>query len=239
MNRYKEVESYIFQNWDGTVRSQPVAEDNLLALPYPFTVSCITGAFNEMYYWDTYFTNRGLLLSGRLELAKHNCENIAHMIRTYGYMPNGTRTFYIGRSQPPYFALMVADEEMLAASASSGTISIRLQTWNAASIQVDDIVVTPMVGYTVEHKYGDTVLKSDFLKGEAGSTTAATATDILGFVASGEITQTTVAADNSTIVVVNYTRDIIVYTPYQAFYILLLPFDYTKSFPTGYCQLFS
>lgn len=134
---------------------------------------------------------------------------------------------------------LVADEEMLAASASSGTISIRLQTWNAASIWVDDIVVTPMVGYTVEHKYGDTVLKSEFLKGEAGSTTATTATDILGFVASGEITQTTVAADNSTIVVVNYARDIIVYTPYQAFYILLLPFDYTKSFPTGYCQLFS
>ena len=109
MNRYSEVENYILQNWDGTVRSQPVAEGNLLALPYPFTVPCITGAFNEMYYWDTYFTNRGLLLSGRLELAKHNCENIAHMIRTYGYMPNGTRTFYIGRSQPPYFALMVAD----------------------------------------------------------------------------------------------------------------------------------
>ena len=109
MDNYEEVRSYILQNRDGTVRSQPVAEGNLLALPYPFTVPCITGAFNEMYYWDTYFTNRGLLLSGRLDLAKHKCENIAHMIRTYGYMPNGTRTFYLGRSQPPYFALMVED----------------------------------------------------------------------------------------------------------------------------------
>lgn len=109
MNRYQEIERYICLHWDETVRFQPVADGSLLALPYPFTVPCMKGAFNEMYYWDTYFTNRGLLLSGRVELAKQNCENIAHLIKVYGYMPNGSRTFYIGRSQPPYFALMVAD----------------------------------------------------------------------------------------------------------------------------------
>lgn len=109
MRRYAEVEAYIVGHWDETVRYQPREENGLLALPYPFTVPCMHGAFNEMYYWDTYFTNKGLLLSGRIELAKQNCENIAHLIRTYGYMPNGSRTFYIGRSQPPYFALMIAD----------------------------------------------------------------------------------------------------------------------------------
>lgn len=109
MERYNAVEKYILQNWNKTVRRQPVADGSLLPLPYPFTVPCMEGAFNEMYYWDTYFTNRGLLLSGQIELAKNNCENIAHMIKTYGYMPNGSRTHYIGRSQPPYFALMVAD----------------------------------------------------------------------------------------------------------------------------------
>lgn len=109
MDKYERIEKYIFEHWDKTVRFQPVEQGSLLALPRPFTVPCIKGAFNEMYYWDTYFTNKGLILSDRIELAKDNCENIAHLIRTYGYMPNGSRTYYIGRSQPPYFALMVAD----------------------------------------------------------------------------------------------------------------------------------
>lgn len=62
-----------------------------------------------MYYWDTYFTNIGLLLSGKVEQAINNTENIAYLIERYGKMPNGSRTFYLNRSQPPFFSQAVRD----------------------------------------------------------------------------------------------------------------------------------
>ena len=62
--------------------------DTLIALPKPYTVPCIDRHFQELYYWDTYFTNRGLLLSGRVDLAINNIENIAYLIDKYGFIPN-------------------------------------------------------------------------------------------------------------------------------------------------------
>ena len=109
MNSYQNVARYILTSWEKTVRYTPTDEGTAIGLPHPFTVPGMGGAFNELYYWDTFFTNRGLLLSGRTDLAICNCEDIAALIERFGYMPNGSRTFYIGRSQPPYFALMAKD----------------------------------------------------------------------------------------------------------------------------------
>ena len=63
----------------------------------------------EMYYWDTYFTNAGLIASGNVEQAKNNADNVRFLINKYGFMPNGNRTFYLGNTQPPFLSLMVYD----------------------------------------------------------------------------------------------------------------------------------
>jgi alpha,alpha-trehalase len=65
------------------------------------------GRFREIYYWDSYFTMQGLVQSGRTDLVKNMLDNFAHLIRTVGHIPNGNRTYYLTRSQPPYFAAMV------------------------------------------------------------------------------------------------------------------------------------
>ncbi len=104
-----KIVEFIQNNWDNTVRHNTEDEGNLIGLPKPYTVPSISGHFQEMYYWDTYFTNVGLILSDRLELAKNNTENIGYMINKYGYMPNGNRTYYLSRSQPPFFTLMVRE----------------------------------------------------------------------------------------------------------------------------------
>ena len=62
-----------------------------------------------MYYWDTYFTNIGLMLSGRHMQAKFNVDNMLYLVDKYGFMPNGNRTFYLGKSQPPFLSVMVKD----------------------------------------------------------------------------------------------------------------------------------
>lgn len=105
----QEIVNYIQQNWDRTIRVNPADTGDLIGLPKPYTVPCISHRFQEMYYWDTYFTNVGLLLSGRLEQAQNNVENMSYLIERYGYMPNGNRVYYLSRSQPPFFSRMVRD----------------------------------------------------------------------------------------------------------------------------------
>ena len=78
---------------------------SLLPLPYPYIVP--GGRFREIYYWDSYFTMLGLAESNRFDLIENMLDNFAYLINTYGHIPNGNRSYYLSRSQPPYFALMV------------------------------------------------------------------------------------------------------------------------------------
>lgn len=77
----------------------------LIPLPYPYIVP--GGRFREIYYWDSYFTMLGLEADGKTEVIQNMVDNFAWLIRQYGYVPNGNRTYYLGRSQPPFFSLMV------------------------------------------------------------------------------------------------------------------------------------
>ncbi|HEX7380552.1 MAG TPA: alpha,alpha-trehalase TreF [Nevskiaceae bacterium] len=81
------------------------ASSSLLALPRTYVVP--GGRFCEIYYWDTYFTMLGLAASGRRDLMRGMADNFAYLIETYGHIPNGNRTYYLTRSQPPLFAYIV------------------------------------------------------------------------------------------------------------------------------------
>ncbi len=103
------VGDYIRDNIHRTVRPACGNDGTLIGLPYPYTVPCIGGTFQELYYWDTYFTNVGLLLSDMTDQAKHNIDNMLYLINRYGKMPNGNRTYYLNRSQPPFLSQMVRE----------------------------------------------------------------------------------------------------------------------------------
>lgn len=66
------------------------------------------GRFKELYYWDSFWMVRGLLLSNMPQTAKGMIENLLYLVEKYGYIPNGSRNYYLGRSQPPLLAAMVA-----------------------------------------------------------------------------------------------------------------------------------
>jgi len=101
------VEERIEQLWDVLTRTadEKVEHSSLIPLPNPYVVP--GGRFREVYYWDSYFTMLGLADSGRIELISNMVENFAFLIDEIGFVPNGNRTYYCTRSQPPYFALMV------------------------------------------------------------------------------------------------------------------------------------
>ena len=103
---------FILENIDKTTRvykRAPRGKKSLIGLPYPFTSPCIDGIFQEMYYWDTYFTNKGLLQIGKGEQAVNNVRNFLFLLDNYGKIPNGNRMDYMSRSQPPFLGLMLED----------------------------------------------------------------------------------------------------------------------------------
>ncbi len=101
------IETHLGVLWDllGRTPDQPAPGSSLLPLPHPYIVP--GGRFREVYYWDSYFTMLGLRVSGREALIESMVDNFAYELATYGLIPNGNRTYYLSRSQPPFFSLMV------------------------------------------------------------------------------------------------------------------------------------
>ncbi|HYH86015.1 MAG TPA: trehalase family glycosidase [Pyrinomonadaceae bacterium] len=81
------------------------AEPALLYLPRPYVVP--GGRFNEMYGWDSYFIQVGLLRDGETARARDMVENFLYEIEFYGQILNANRTYYLTRSQPPFLTRMI------------------------------------------------------------------------------------------------------------------------------------
>ena len=101
---------YIQSHWKNTIRFKPDDKDSLLGLPHPYTVpSQNEPTMQIFFYWDTYFTNIGLIKHGFHNLAKNNADNLLYQVKKYGYVPNGNRTFFLNRSQTPYLSLIIKE----------------------------------------------------------------------------------------------------------------------------------
>lgn len=99
------IDSHITRLWSHLERRNRVNRGSLIALPYKYIVP--GGRFNEQFYWDSYFIMLGLAADGKWDIVEGMVKNFAFMIRKYGYIPTGNRTYFLSRSQPPFFALMV------------------------------------------------------------------------------------------------------------------------------------
>ncbi len=120
----EQINAYIKANWVNTIHPPEDVTHGMVKLEKPFTVpnnwkNAITTpkigpdgkeyypepstniGFPDFYYWDTYFTNKGLLLDDMSQQAENNLDNIAYFIRNLGYMPNANHL--LDRSQPPFF----------------------------------------------------------------------------------------------------------------------------------------
>jgi alpha,alpha-trehalase len=101
----KTVEENIETLWNVLTRQPDHEAGTLIPLPYPYVVP--GGRFGEVYYWDSYFTMLGLKASGKNEMLENMVKNFSYLVDTLGYIPNGNRNYFIGRSQPPFYSLMV------------------------------------------------------------------------------------------------------------------------------------
>ncbi|MBX2906563.1 MAG: alpha,alpha-trehalase TreF [Taibaiella sp.] len=103
----KDLLAHINSLWPVLTRpADSGSAGSLLPLPHRYVVP--GGRFQELYYWDSYFTMLGLEQAGKIDMMEDMVANFAYLIDKFGHIPNGTRSYYLSRSQPPFFALMVA-----------------------------------------------------------------------------------------------------------------------------------
>jgi alpha,alpha-trehalase len=105
------MEEHLTRLWPILTRKadQVEARSSLIPLPYDYVVP--GGRFSEIYYWDSYFTILGLKAQKRYDLIQNMVKNFAHLIETIGFIPNGNRNYYLTRSQPPFFSVIVKELE--------------------------------------------------------------------------------------------------------------------------------
>ena len=108
----------------------PPPGSTALALPAPYVVP--GGRFREIYYWDSYFTTLGLKADGRQQAIEDMLTDFASLIDRYGFVPNGTRTYYLGRSQPPFLSFMMdLSDDPAKAPAQLATLRAEHRFWMA------------------------------------------------------------------------------------------------------------
>lgn len=71
---------------------------SMIYLDHPVIVP--GGRFREIFYWDSFWIMRGLILSEMYTTVKGMLLNLLQMVTQLGYVPNGGR-IYFRRSQPP------------------------------------------------------------------------------------------------------------------------------------------
>ncbi|HEX7865099.1 MAG TPA: alpha,alpha-trehalase TreF [Variovorax sp.] len=106
-DRSQSLAQHIADLWPHLTQQprKPGAGSSLLPLPGPYVVP--GGRFREVYYWDSYFTMLGLVQNGKPQSIRDMVANFASLIDRYGHIPNGNRSYYLSRSQPPFYFKMV------------------------------------------------------------------------------------------------------------------------------------
>ncbi len=91
--------------WPVLVRRNRKDRGSLIALPYKYIVP--GGRFQCQFYWDSYFIMLGLAADNEWKMIEGMVRNYSYMQRKFGIIPTANRNYYLSRSQPPFFALMV------------------------------------------------------------------------------------------------------------------------------------
>lgn len=109
----REAREYIAEYWTKVERFHPKDDESLLGLPKPYLVPSFTAKtgfdYNELYYWDSYFMVQGLLDDRNRELVLGILDDLITLFKRFRVIPNASRTYLTGRSQPPLLTSFIFD----------------------------------------------------------------------------------------------------------------------------------
>jgi alpha,alpha-trehalase len=105
---------YIEKYWKRLVRNNTKDDGSLIGLPNPYLVPASEEGhdfdFDELYYWDSYFMVQGMLKDPqRKEFVVGILEDLFSLYNRFKIIPNASRTYLMGRSQPPLLTSFILD----------------------------------------------------------------------------------------------------------------------------------
>lgn len=104
---------YIATYWPKMQRFHPEDDESLLGVPKPYLVPSYSEStgfdYNELYYWDSYFMVQGMLDEQHQELVSGILEDLMALFKRFKVIPNASRTYLTGRSQPPFLTSFIFD----------------------------------------------------------------------------------------------------------------------------------
>ncbi len=116
MEEYRELIAYMENYWDRALSSSYRAQKRTLGtlamhigyvkLPNPSVSPNDKYFAHTQFYWDTYFTLLGLVVSGRANEARLMVDNLCYLFNKFKLMPARNSWTSLGRSQPPYLTRM-------------------------------------------------------------------------------------------------------------------------------------
>jgi len=111
MSDYSAVLAYIDDYWQRIIRSNPEERGTLIGLPHPYLVPSDSGGdthmMQEFYYWDSFFISLGVIGTEHQYLVEATARNMGYLIERFGIIPNGSRYYFLSRSQPPFFMAQI------------------------------------------------------------------------------------------------------------------------------------
>lgn len=108
-----DARKYIAGYWKQLERNHPKDDETLFGLPHAYLVPAYEEGhsfdFNEMYYWDSYFMVQGMLDKQHKKLVMGVLDNLIYLQKRLKIIPNASRTYLTGRSQPPLLTSFIFD----------------------------------------------------------------------------------------------------------------------------------
>jgi alpha,alpha-trehalase len=109
----KAARDYIAEYWNNLKRHHPDDDESLLGLPNAYLVPSYdehaSFDYDEMYYWDSYFMVQGMFDEAGKNMVVGILENLESLFNRFKVIPNASRTYLMGRSQPPFLTSFIFD----------------------------------------------------------------------------------------------------------------------------------
>ena len=107
----KDARGYIKNHWSRLLRDHPKDDDTLIGLPHAYLVPAYERGhefdFNEFYYWDSFFMVQGIMDEKHKKLVIGTLENMLFLFERFSIIPNASRVYLTGRSQPPFLTTLI------------------------------------------------------------------------------------------------------------------------------------
>jgi alpha,alpha-trehalase len=161
------MEEHLTRLWPVLTRKADDVDPRSSLIPLPYDYVVPGGRFSEIYYWDSYFTILGLKSEKKYELMQNMVKNFAHLIDTIGFIPNGNRNYYLTRSQPPFFSLIVRELEEYDSLAADHYLEAMLKEYDFWMEGADSIQKPGESKYHVVIMPDGTVMNRYYDKGDS------------------------------------------------------------------------